>query len=200
MDFTSYGDLEDVHIRLGCFTEMYCHCGKLSARNPLCLASVAVKRKTVHYERATLLKQSLHSGKQEASTDKNTKLVPLEITIPKPFNDVTYEDCHCLQVRVLSTAYGIPEESITYYEAEEHHSTTITYLIPRQYIGKIMQRSAQLETVRSSFCSHFTHIFYCYKRVFPLLLLAFLRVLSVQGLTSRVDGGACKFPRLQMAN
>ena len=101
----------------------------------------------VHYERAKLLKESLHSGKQELSTDKNTKLVPLEITIPKSFNDVTCEDCHHLQVCVLSTAYGIPEESIICYGAEERHSTTIIYLIPQQYISEIMQRNAQLETV-----------------------------------------------------
>ena len=101
----------------------------------------------VHYERATLLKESLHSGKQESSTDKNTKLVPLEITIPKPLNYVRCEECHHLQARLLQRAYGIPEESITCYGAEETQSTTITYLIPRQYISEIMQCNTQLETV-----------------------------------------------------
>ena len=104
----------------------------------------------VCYERATFLKESQASGKQKpkskdhAPSDKNTKL---EITISKPFCDVTCEDCHRLHVCVLSKAYGIPEKSITYYEAEERHSTTITYLIPRQYINEIMRCNIQLDTV-----------------------------------------------------
>ena len=105
-----------------------------------------------HYERATLLKESLASGKkkptiQQSSGDEDMKLVPLEITIQKPFSDATYEDCHCLLVRVLKRAYGIPEESIRYIGAEERHSTTITYLIPKQYTSVIMQRNTLLDTV-----------------------------------------------------
>ena len=100
----------------------------------------------IHYKRATLLKKKPRR-KGRKPTEKNMKLVPFEITIQKPFSDVTMEDCHRLHVHVLSTAYGIPEESIIYYGAEERHSTTITYLIPRQYISEIMQRNTQLETV-----------------------------------------------------
>ena len=100
----------------------------------------------IHYERATLLKKK-PKRKGHEPTEKNMKLVPFEITIQKPFSDVTIEDCHRLHVRVLSKAYGIPEESIIYYGAEERHSTTIIYLIPRQYISEIMQRNTQLETV-----------------------------------------------------
>jgi len=104
----------------------------------------------VCYERATFLKESQVSDKQKpeskdhAPSDKNAKL---EITISKPFCDVTCEDCHRLHVCVLSKAYGIPEKSITYTEVEERYSTTITYLIPRQYINEIMRRNTQLDTV-----------------------------------------------------
>ena len=105
-----------------------------------------------HYEKATLLKESLASGKKKRKgrvqqPSKNVGLVPLELTIAKPFCDATYEDCHRLHVRVLSTAYGIPEESISCIGAEERHSTTITYLIPEQYTSVIMQRNALLDTV-----------------------------------------------------
>ena len=105
-----------------------------------------------HYEKATLLKESLASGKKKRKgrvqqPSKNVGLVPLELTIAKPFSDATYEDCHRLQVRVLSTAYGIPEESIRYIGAEERHSTTITYLIPEQYTSAIMQCNTLLDTV-----------------------------------------------------
>ena len=105
-----------------------------------------------HYERATLLKESLASGKKKRKgrvqqPSKNVGLVPLELTIAKPFCDATYEDCHRLQVRVLSTAYGIPEESISCIGAEERHSTTITYLVPEQYTSVIIQRNTLLDTV-----------------------------------------------------
>ena len=102
----------------------------------------------IHYKMATLLKKKRKRKRSKHEPmEKNMKLVPFEITIEKPFGDVTFEDCHRLHVRVLSKAYGIPEESIVYYGAEERHSTTIIYLIPRQYISEIMQRNAQLETV-----------------------------------------------------
>ena len=108
----------------------------------------------VHYERATLLKEGLATKKKPESEDhkpstvQNTKaLVPIEITVSKAFNDITYEDCHRLQVRVLSTAYDIPEESISCISAEERHSTTITYRIPRQYTSVIMQRNTLLDTM-----------------------------------------------------
>ena len=100
----------------------------------------------IHYERATLLKNK-PKCKGHEPMEKNMKLVQFEITIEKPFCDVTFEDCHHLHVRVLSKEYGIPEESIIYYGAEERHSTTIIYLIPRQYISEIMQLNTQLETV-----------------------------------------------------
>ena len=102
----------------------------------------------IHYKRATLLKKKKKpKRKGHEPMEKNMKLVRFDITIQKPFSDVTFEDCHHLHVRVLSKAYGIPEESIIYYGAEERHSTTIIYLIPRQYISEIMQRNTQLETV-----------------------------------------------------
>ena len=102
----------------------------------------------VYYERATLLKRKKSESEgNEQATGKNDKLVPLEITVSTAFSDITCEDCHHLQVHVLSTAYGIPEESITYYGAEERHSTTITFLIPRQYTSAVMQRNSQLDAV-----------------------------------------------------
>ena len=101
------------------------------------------------YERATLLKDAKKWKKQEERTapGEDTKLVPLKITSLKAFGSFTCEDCYCLQVRILSTAYGIPEEKIIYYDVEECQSTTVTFLIPGQFTHDIIQRSAQTPTV-----------------------------------------------------
>ena len=103
------------------------------------------------YKRATLLKDALakESGNDEeaqASMEAN-KLVPLKITSSKAFNNFTCEDCHVLQVRVLNTSYGVPEEKIICRDVRECHSTTVTFLIPGQYICDVIQRSALLDTV-----------------------------------------------------
>ena len=105
------------------------------------------------YERATLLKDTLakrkesDSEKEGKAPGKDAKLVPLKITAMKAFDDFTGEDYYRLQARVLSTAYGIPEEKIICHDADEAHSTTVTFLISGQYIHNVVQRSTQLPTV-----------------------------------------------------
>ena len=103
------------------------------------------------YKRATLLKDALAkesgSEEEERAPREKTKLVQLKITALKAFNTFTCEDCHRLQVRLLSTEYGIPEEKIISHNVEERCSTTVTFLVPGQYTSNIMQRSTQLDTV-----------------------------------------------------
>ena len=105
------------------------------------------------YKQATLLKDSLAKRKESSSEKerkapgKDTELVPLKITAKKTFDKFTDEDCYRLQARVLSTAYGIPEEKIICHDADETHSTTVTFLIPAQYIHDIVLCSTQLPTV-----------------------------------------------------
>ena len=105
------------------------------------------------YQRATLLKDALAKRKKSKSEKKrkpleeNAKLVPLKVTAVKAFDNFTCEDCHQLQVQILSTAYGIPKEKITCDDADESHSTTVTFLIPSQYTNVVVQRSIQLETL-----------------------------------------------------
>ena len=103
------------------------------------------------YERATLLKDALakesESEEEGKAPREDTKLVPLKITSLKAFGSFTCEDCHRLQARILSTAYGIPEEKIIGHDMEERHSTTVTFLIPGCYTNVILQRSTQLDTV-----------------------------------------------------
>ena len=103
------------------------------------------------YKRTTLLKDALTKKsesveKVEAFTEAN-KPVPLEITSSKAFDSVSCEDCHILQVRGLSAAYGIPEEEIICRDVKEQKSTTVTFMIPRQYIHDVIQRSGQLDAV-----------------------------------------------------
>ena len=105
------------------------------------------------YEQATLLKNALGKRKKSKSEKKiqavgvNDKLIPLKITAMKAFDKFTCEDCHRLQVKILGTAYGIPQEKIVCYGAEESRSTTVTFLIPGQCTNDIVMRSTQLETV-----------------------------------------------------
>ena len=103
------------------------------------------------YERATLLKDTLAieptSAEREKAPKEEEKLVPLKITSRKPISSFTCEDCHCIQARVLSTAYGIPEGKIICHDANESRSTSVTFLIPAQYIQDIVHCSTQLPTV-----------------------------------------------------
>ena len=75
------------------------------------------------------------------------KLVPLEITSAKAIDSFSCEDCHILQVRGLSAACGIPEDKIICRDVKEHKSTSVTFLIPCQYVHDIIQRSGQLDAV-----------------------------------------------------
>ena len=105
------------------------------------------------YERASLLKNNL--AKHEESKNEpegqapgqKTNLVPLEITSLKAFDSFACEDCHLLQARVLSTAFGIPEAKIICHNAAERHSTTVTFLIPIHYTPDVVQRTTWLSTV-----------------------------------------------------
>ena len=103
------------------------------------------------YERATLLKDALTKKSEsehevEASSEAN-KLVPLEITSSKAFDSFLCEDCHILQVRVAGAAYGIPEEMIICQDGKKQKSTTVTFLIPHQYVHDVIQRSDRLDAV-----------------------------------------------------
>ena len=103
------------------------------------------------FKRSTLLKdvltkESENEEEGEAPTEAN-KLVPLQITSQKAFDNFSCEDCHILQVRGLKEAYGIPEENIIWHDVEKRRSTTVTYLIPCQYIHNVIQRSSRLDTV-----------------------------------------------------
>ena len=103
------------------------------------------------YKRATCLKDAIS---KESETEEEAKvpvesneLVPLKITSRKDFSSFSCEDCYILQVRGLKKAYGIPEEKIICHEVEDGHSTTITFLIPRQYSHNVIQRSGRLDTI-----------------------------------------------------
>ena len=103
------------------------------------------------FKRSTLLKDALTKESEneeegEAPTEAN-KLVPLQITSQKAFDNFSCEDCHILQVRGLKEAYGIPEENIIWHDVEKRRSTTVTYLIPCQYIHNVIQRSSRLDTI-----------------------------------------------------
>ena len=73
--------------------------------------------------------------------------MPLKITSRKPIGSFTCEDCHRIQTRVLSAAYGIPEGKIICHDVDESRSTTVTFFIPSQYIQDIVQHSTHLPAV-----------------------------------------------------
>ena len=95
------------------------------------------------YDQATLLKDAL--AKKNTSAEQE-ELVPLKITSRKPIGSFTCEDCHRIQTRVLSADYGILEGKIICHNADESHSTSVTFFIPSQYIQDIVQRSTHLPT------------------------------------------------------
>ena len=103
------------------------------------------------FEQSTLLKdaltkESVSEEEVEVTTEAN-KLVPLQITSPKAFDKFSCEDCHILQVQGLKKAYGIPEEKIICRNVDERHSTTVTFMVPCQYVHDVIQRSGRLDTV-----------------------------------------------------
>ena len=102
------------------------------------------------YEQATLLRDAL--AKEPKIDEKRMgsnedKLIPLKITSAKPIGGFTSEDCYRIQARLLSTAYGIPQEKIICQDVDESRSTTVTFLVLCQYIHSIVQCSTQLSTV-----------------------------------------------------
>ena len=105
------------------------------------------------YERATLLKDDLARRRESDGDDEGTtavatkELVPLEITSAVSITTFKCHDCHNLQVRLLSAAYGIPENEIICHKAEPRQSTTVTFLVPSRCAYVVMQRSTQLETL-----------------------------------------------------
>ena len=103
------------------------------------------------YKQATLLKDALAKNikneVERTAPREDTKLVPLKITSLKAFGSFSCQDCYRLQVQILSTAYGIPEEKIVCHDVEECQSTTVTFLILSQFTHNIIQRSAQMSTV-----------------------------------------------------
>ena len=103
------------------------------------------------YNRATLLKdalaKTLKNEKEKTAPNEDKQLVPLKITSAKPFGSFTCEDCYRIQARILSTAYGIPEEKIICHDANERSSTTVTFLISGQHIHNIVQSSTLLPTM-----------------------------------------------------
>ena len=100
------------------------------------------------HKRATLLKDAIpkEPGTEEEARE-STELVPLKITSQKDFDSFSCEDCYILQVRGLKKAFGIPEGRIIFRKAEDGHSTTVTFMIPRQYVHDVIQRSGQLDAV-----------------------------------------------------
>ena len=103
------------------------------------------------YKQATLLKDVIpkEPGTEEEARVpvESTELVPLKITSQKDFNSFSCEDCYILQVRGLKKAYGIPEEKVICREVEDGHSTTVTFMIPHQYVHDVIQRSGQLDVI-----------------------------------------------------
>ena len=105
------------------------------------------------YETATLLKDDLARRKKSESEDEgkevvaSNKLVPLEFTSSQSYCTFTCQDCHRLQVALLRSNYHIPKDKIICHNVEEKRSTTVTFIIPSQFVSTVMKHSAQLPTV-----------------------------------------------------
>ena len=103
------------------------------------------------FKQATLLRDALAKetkiDQKKMGSNEDDKLIPLKITSAKPIIGFTSEDCHRIQAQLLGTAYGIPQEKIVCQDADERCSTTVTFVVPRQYMHDIAQCSMQLPTV-----------------------------------------------------
>ena len=103
------------------------------------------------FKKATLLRDALARetkiDEKKTGSNEDDKLIPLKITSVKPIDGFTSEDCYRIQARLLSTAYGIPHEKIICQDADESHSTTVTFNVPSQYMHNIVQCSMQLPKV-----------------------------------------------------
>ena len=104
------------------------------------------------YEEATPLVAALANRKEYNGEDKGSvvvsqvdnRLIPLDITSSISISDFTLKDCHSLQKWLLGTVHGIPKNQVFCRDAKERRSTTVTFIIPDQYITTIMQNSSQL--------------------------------------------------------
>ena len=101
------------------------------------------------FKQATLLRDALAKETKidEKKTGSNEELISLKITSAKPISGFTSEDCYHIQAQLLGTAYGIPQEKIICQDADERRSTTVTFVVPSQYMHDIVQCSMQLPTV-----------------------------------------------------
>ena len=103
------------------------------------------------FKQATLLRDALAKetkiDKKKTGSNDDNKLIPLKITSAKPIGGFTSEDCYRIQAQLLGTAYGIPQEKIICQDADERRSTTVTFVVPSQYMHDIVQCSMQLPTV-----------------------------------------------------
>ena len=107
------------------------------------------------YRNAALLRDDLARRKKKKSgcNDKGRgvvaakNLVAIELTTSQSIDEFTCESCYQFQLRILSQAYGIPEDEITCIDAAPCKSTTIIFLVPNRFICIIMQRTIQLETM-----------------------------------------------------
>ena len=101
------------------------------------------------FKQATLLRDALAKETKidEKKTGSNEELISLKITSAKPIGGFTSEDCYRIQAQLLGTAYGIPQEKIVCQDADERRSTTVTFVVPSQYMHDIVQCSMQLPTV-----------------------------------------------------
>ena len=103
------------------------------------------------FKQATLLRDALAKetkiDEKRTSSNEDDKLIPLKITSAKPIVGFTSEDCYRIQAQLLSRAYGIPPGKIICQDADERRSTTVTFVVPSQYMHDIIQCSMQLPTV-----------------------------------------------------
>ena len=103
------------------------------------------------FKQATLLRDTLAKetkiDEKKTGSNEDDKLIPLKITSVKPIGVFTSEDCYRIQAQLLGTAYGIPQEKIICQDADERRSTTVTFVVPSQYMHDIVQCSMQLPTV-----------------------------------------------------
>ena len=80
------------------------------------------------FKQATLLRDALAKepkmNEKRPGFNEEDKLIPLKITSSKSIGGFISEDCYCIQARLLSTAYHIPQEKIICQDADKSRSTT----------------------------------------------------------------------------
>ena len=103
------------------------------------------------FNRATLLRDALAKetkiDEKKTGSNEDDKMIPLKITSAKPNIGFTREDCYRILEQLLSRAYGIPPGKIICQDTYESNSTTVTFVVPSQYMHDIIQCSMLLPTV-----------------------------------------------------